>query len=251
MSDVQKMAIAAIKLDDRARRDFGDIEALAQSIKQDGLLHVPVVTKDGVLVAGRRRIEAMRLLGFTEVPVRILDPADLRRAEAAENGLRKSLAPSEMYELAVALVDIERAGAKERQGTRTDAGQSGDFGRARDRVGKYLGISGRSVAKLLELGDAAQRGPAWKAFLDEADALGTLDGPYRKLREFEEQPPPAAAAPSSAPSAPPAAIIALPEPTSWVPPPPTVQDLRAHIAELEDRIVALELTVYECEEEAK
>ncbi len=179
MADIQTLPITAITIGDRVRQDLGDIESLARSIREDGLLHPPVVTTDGLLIAGRRRLEAMRFLGFKEIPVRILNPADLRRAEAAENGLRKSLRPSEMYALAIALMAIERLGG--------EALDENDPVRLRDRLGKYLGLGGRTTAKLLDLGAAAARGPEWKVFLDEADSIGKIDGPYRKLRELEEQ----------------------------------------------------------------
>ena len=39
-----------------------DIEALAESIRKEGLLHEPVITKDKYIISGHRRIEACRRL---------------------------------------------------------------------------------------------------------------------------------------------------------------------------------------------
>lgn len=86
--------IASIAIGERDRADMGDITALADSIKVVGLLHPVVVTEALTLVAGGRRLEATRRLGWTEVPVTVVDlttVADALRAECDENVQRKPL----------------------------------------------------------------------------------------------------------------------------------------------------------------
>ena len=68
--------IADIKIGARHRKDMGDIAGLADSIDSIGLLHPIVVTPDWTLLAGRRRLEACRLLGWVEIPVTVLKPPD-------------------------------------------------------------------------------------------------------------------------------------------------------------------------------
>jgi ParB family transcriptional regulator, chromosome partitioning protein len=46
------------------------VGGLAASIGAVGLIHPIVITPDKTLVAGQRRLEAVKLLGWTEVPVR-------------------------------------------------------------------------------------------------------------------------------------------------------------------------------------
>jgi len=59
--------------ENRIRRDLGDIKALAQNIAAVGrLLHPIVVTVEGKLVAGLRRLEAVKLLGWEEIEVTII-----------------------------------------------------------------------------------------------------------------------------------------------------------------------------------
>ena len=58
------LPIEEIKIGVRFRRDLGDLKSLAESIKAVGLLHPIVVTSDGLLIAGQRRLEASRLLQF-------------------------------------------------------------------------------------------------------------------------------------------------------------------------------------------
>jgi ParB family chromosome partitioning protein len=52
----------AIRIGPRYRKDMGDIDGLARSIAEVGLLQPVVVTPAGILVAGRRRFEAHRRL---------------------------------------------------------------------------------------------------------------------------------------------------------------------------------------------
>jgi ParB family chromosome partitioning protein len=84
-------AIDTIKIGARHRKDLGDIAALAESICDVGLLHPPVITPDGRLIAGARRIAACKLLGWEKIPVTIIDLDRLVRGEFAENAHRKDL----------------------------------------------------------------------------------------------------------------------------------------------------------------
>lgn len=87
--------LSSITIGDRVRKDMGDLDALAASIREHGLLHPPAVTSAGLLIAGQRRLLACARLGMTEVPVRIIDVVSLLRAEKAENAERKNFTPSE------------------------------------------------------------------------------------------------------------------------------------------------------------
>ena len=61
---------------ERHRKELGDIDGLAASIADVGLLHPIVVKSDGTLIAGERRLAAIKQLGWTEVPVTIVkEPA--------------------------------------------------------------------------------------------------------------------------------------------------------------------------------
>jgi ParB family chromosome partitioning protein len=65
-------AIADIKVSERFRHDFGNIEVLAKSIAAVGLLHPITIDPNGNLLAGHRRLAACQHLGLTEVPVRVV-----------------------------------------------------------------------------------------------------------------------------------------------------------------------------------
>nr|WP_237467149.1 ParB N-terminal domain-containing protein [Leucobacter chromiireducens] len=88
-------SLDSIVVGKRHRTDLGDIAALAESIRSEGLLQPITVTPDGTLVCGRRRLEALRLLGHrsTNVWVRsnLSDRLSQLLAEQNDNALHKPL----------------------------------------------------------------------------------------------------------------------------------------------------------------
>jgi len=88
------VASITVNRGDRQRRELKNIEELAESINRIGLIHPPVVTRDHVLVAGERRLSAIKMLGHTSVPVQYvdeLDPLELHVIELEENVKRVDL----------------------------------------------------------------------------------------------------------------------------------------------------------------
>jgi hypothetical protein len=76
------------------RLDPKYIDSLAQSIRDRGLIHPPVITRDGTLVAGECRITAIRQLGWDQCPVQFVDDLsefDLRAIELEENVKRRDI----------------------------------------------------------------------------------------------------------------------------------------------------------------
>ena len=82
---MKELAIKKIRVRDRFRKDLGDIDSLAASIDEVGLLHPIVVRPDGRLIAGERRLAACKELGWTSVPVTFVDLKEVIRGEFAEN----------------------------------------------------------------------------------------------------------------------------------------------------------------------
>lgn len=191
--------IAAIKVGHRHRKDMGDIKELAASIEAVGLLHPVVVNKDLALIAGERRLEACKLLGWQEVPVTFVPLAEIERGEFAENAIRKDFLPSEMVAIKRALEPGEREAAKERM---SDGGKGVETyhtlqGKARDKVAAYAGRSGRTLEKAEALVQAAEDEPEkYGKLVDDMDRTGRVDGPYKRLKvarqaEFIRAEPPA------------------------------------------------------------
>lgn len=113
------MRISDIRVGRRHRRQVGDVRSLALSIERLGLLHPMVVDAEGKLIAGARRLAAVKALGWRDVPVRVVrsltDAADALRAERDENVERKQFVPSELVGIARAPESLERAEATARR----------------------------------------------------------------------------------------------------------------------------------------
>lgn len=79
---------------DRQRKELTGINELAESIRSIGLIHPIVVTPDGVLVAGERRLRAHQELGLTHISVQFttdIPREELEAIELEENVKRKAL----------------------------------------------------------------------------------------------------------------------------------------------------------------
>jgi ParB-like chromosome segregation protein Spo0J len=121
--------ITSIRIGTRHRKDQGDIEALAENIREIGLLHPPVVTPELELIAGERRLLACSLLQWTEVPVRFVNLQAVLLGEYAENEFRKDFTVSER----VAIGQAIEAQLGNRQGQRVDIG--------RERIHQHYGCN--------------------------------------------------------------------------------------------------------------
>jgi ParB family chromosome partitioning protein len=90
-----------INREERQRRKLSDIDSLAESIARIGLINPIVITQDGVLVAGERRLTACRQLGWTSISVQFvedLDEYELQTIELEENLKRVDLTWQEEVE---------------------------------------------------------------------------------------------------------------------------------------------------------
>ena len=145
------MRIADIRIGERHRKDMGDLEGLARSIDEIGLLHPVVVRPDGMLVAGERRIKACQMLGWQDIPVTVIDLDAIVRGECDENQKRKDWTPTEAVEIAKALEPMEREAARDRYYA-TRPGVDVKFtpterGAAMDKVADAVGMSRKTLAK--------------------------------------------------------------------------------------------------------
>ena len=135
-----------IKVGRRFRKDLGDVRSLADSIGEIGLLHPVVITPKGKLIAGRRRQEAAKLLGWKTIPVHVVDLENIVDGELAENVHRKDFLPSELW--AIAKKVMERV--------KTPVGRPGKMvetfhrlqGKTRDKAAACFGVSGRHLEKI-------------------------------------------------------------------------------------------------------
>jgi ParB-like chromosome segregation protein Spo0J len=173
--------IADITINKRHRRDAGDVAALAASINEIGLLHPVVIRPDGALIAGARRIAACQELGWTEVPVTVVDLADVVKGEYAENAYRKNFLPTEIDAIYKAMA-VEKAAARERM-TLGKLSTGSAAGKTRDKIGEFAGVSGKTVEKIAAVVDAAHKHPRkYAGLVEQMDKTGKVDRAYREVR---------------------------------------------------------------------
>jgi ParB family chromosome partitioning protein len=160
--------ISTIKVGKRHRRDLGDLQSLADSIEAVGLLHPIVIDSHDRLIAGERRLEAVKLLRWQKVPVRVIDLENIAEGEFHENAARKDFTPSEVAGIAQALRPVIEKRARQRQLDRLRRGRevpvrenfpNGEQGKTVDLIGRYCGLSGRTLKKIEALCQAAEEDP--------------------------------------------------------------------------------------------
>ena len=147
----------------RQRMDQAELEALAASIREHGVLQPILVTEtlDGYqLVAGERRFRASQMAGLERIPALIRQLADRQQLELAlvENLQRQDLGPMEEAHAFRSLVD--------------------DFGMSQDDIATRVGRARSTVAntlRLLDLDSAVQSAVAESTITEgHARAIGGL-----------------------------------------------------------------------------
>jgi ParB/RepB/Spo0J family partition protein len=187
-----ELPISSIKVGPRHRKNLGDIEALARSIADVGLLHPIVITPERELIAGQRRLEAYRQLGLAEIPVTVVSLSDIVRGEYAENTFREPFLPSEAVEIAKALEPKEQESARERERAGVPS-EKFSQGRALDKTAAAVGVSRPTLVKAKAVVEAAEAEPERFGNLVELmDDTGRVDRAFRELKRArrDESPPP-------------------------------------------------------------
>lgn len=184
-----------IIIGERFRKDLGDLTDLAKSIEKVGLLHPIVVTEEGKLVAGMRRLEAWKLLGREEkeIPCTVI-PEYLRDAEVQENTVRKEFTLTEMtaiwnhYQPQVAQEAQNRVIANLPNNKNTNV-ENFPAGKTRDVIGSIVGVSGKTIEKAVTLVGAAKTKPeVYGSILDEVDNGSiSLSQGIKKLKIKQKQ----------------------------------------------------------------
>jgi len=104
MSDnIIQCRISLVKVVNRFRKDFGDIDSLAASIAELGLLQPIGVDSSYRLVFGERRLRACQALGWEKIPARTVHLDSILKGELAENEFRKDFTHSERVAIGEAI----------------------------------------------------------------------------------------------------------------------------------------------------
>ena len=108
-----KIPIEDIVVKRRIRKELVDIEALAESFKRHGQISPIVVNKKNVLIAGGRRLEAAKLLGWRTINVIVsesVDELEMLELEIEENIQRRDFNIEEITEATQKLYNLKNPG---------------------------------------------------------------------------------------------------------------------------------------------
>ena len=166
---VLEHAIDEIKTGLSFRRDVEeDLDELCESIERIGLIHPPSVSEQGSLIDGRRRLAALKQLGFRTTPVWIVHGVSDKLSQVLairdENTLRKALKPVEQATLYEELKAIYGAEGERR------------------KEASYFGATPAADADGGEDGGAESAPPSAEERPGGADSAPPARGPHAKSR---------------------------------------------------------------------
>ena len=174
--DIDKIVVG-----DRIRKDFGDIEELADDISENGLINPPVVNKEYVLLAGERRLRACKLLGWPQIEVRMMDTRDAEHElniEISENDVRKGFTKSERVDYIKRLLRIEQAKAKENMSAGGEGREISHTLRSDESTAEQFSISSNTMRRELFIADN-------KDLLDPTDFADWDEGKLSTNKAFQ------------------------------------------------------------------
>jgi ParB family chromosome partitioning protein len=191
-----KVPISQIAIGPRFREALGDIAGLAQSIEAIGLLHPIVLNRRHELIAGRRRLEAAKELGWEKIEATVLDLDEIVLGEHAENACRKNFTPSEAVAIAKAVEALEKPKAAERIKTGAYQGgrghrkppekfpaSNGEAGKAASRAAGIVGLSRPTYQKAKAVVEAAEQEPEkFGPVQEEMDRTGKVSRAFAKVK---------------------------------------------------------------------
>lgn len=159
------MNINDIKVDNRLRSDMGDIDGLCNSISEHSLIQPIVVSRDGNLIAGGRRLEALRRMGTKVLTEGVhfvfndqLNPLKRKGMELEENIRRKDLSWQEVVTGKQQLLELMQSIHGQPSGGRPRAGSDGGF--SVTKLAAMLGESAATTAGDLQVAEALKQFPA-------------------------------------------------------------------------------------------
>lgn len=164
---VSILNISQIKCIDRYRTDLGDIETLAQSVREKGILQPITVDTSFRLLAGARRLTAAGIVGLTQIPVLIREEEgeiDAKEVELLENIARKDFEWFEKVRLIRDIDQLYKSKDREWSGRKT---------------AELLDKSIANVARAIQLANAIDAIP-------ELGRLPTSDDALKTLKNLEE-----------------------------------------------------------------
>jgi len=105
--------ISEIQIKKRIRKESGNIKELSESMNIHGLMNPIVLTREYQLIAGFRRLESAKKLGWENIEANIIDaPTKIKKLEMEieENIHRKDFTPDEIVDAYTKLEKLKNPG---------------------------------------------------------------------------------------------------------------------------------------------
>lgn len=184
--------------------ESGEMAELAEDIKARGLIEAIVLDADGLIVDGRNRLEACGIAGVNPRFVEYIG-SDPIGYIVSKNLKRRHLTQSQKSAVAVELLPMLEEEARKRQacgqgGVLLSANLREANGKASDKAGEMLGVSGRSVEhaaavqrqapevfERVKAGDIAASTAAQVAGLPEADRHAVAAAPKDEINAVAKE----------------------------------------------------------------
>jgi len=134
-----------INREERQRRELKKLPELAESISRIGLINPVTVTRDLVLIAGERRLEACRSLGWTDIPCHYVDEESTtvhRSIELEENIKRENITWDDQCKAVLEYHEIRKS--EEPEWSQNDTGAA--LGMSAPMVSDYIRVARELVA---------------------------------------------------------------------------------------------------------
>ncbi|MDE7245272.1 MAG: ParB N-terminal domain-containing protein, partial [Oscillospiraceae bacterium] len=204
---ISKIRVNPGRRDTRPR----NVEELARSLKAVGLINPITVTQDNTLIAGLHRLEAAKLLGWTEIEIECtVSSAEGIQAELAEideNFVRADLSHRELGDLLLRRKALYEALHPETQQGRRNGQTAKNDNLTRLETKPFsqdtadkMGVSRRTVERLVQT--AANLTPEAKAVIRDTDNKITRDAALKISRLPPDQQAKAAESLTALPPAP-------------------------------------------------
>lgn len=180
-----ELYVKEVIVSDRIRKDLGSVQELAEDIKANGLINPIVVNDKNILLAGERRLEAVKLLGWEKVPITVMQTRDKEHElniEVSENEARKEFSRAERADYMRRMLEAEKAKAKERMSEGGKGCQNSDNLRADEQASKGFGISRDTLRKELTIAEH-QEDMDPEDFADWDEGRLSTNKAYQRLKE--------------------------------------------------------------------
>ena len=171
------MKIADVRIGKRIRQRLVGIDELAENIKEVGLIHPISVDSEKNLLCGLRRLEACKLLGWSEIEEKVF-PLDV---EADENLFRQEFNPEEKVRGLGRIDEREKQKARGRMRAGKPSPKLGK-GRATITVAQKVGWGHTTYEKAKAVIASKQ-----SKLIRQMNTTGNVSAAYRRLKQKEDE----------------------------------------------------------------